>query len=75
MSSSAPSPPSANNNNNNNNHHNHHLQNENDAVDKQRLIIALGVSLSIVALITMCLLYAFFLFFPPYFGVYLLNIC
>lgn len=75
MSSSAPSPPSANNNNNNNNHHNHHLQNENDAVDKQRLIIALGVGLSIVALITMCLLYAFFLFLPLYFGVYLLNIC
>lgn len=60
MSSSAPSPPST---TNNNNHHYNHHQNKNEAVDKQRLIIALGVGLSIVALITMCLLYVLFLFF------------
>lgn len=67
MSSSAPSPPSPDNNN-------HHHQNKNEAVDKQRLIIALGVGLSIVALITMCLLYVFFLIFSAVlWGVYLLN--
>lgn len=78
MSSSAPSPPSTTNNNNNHHYNHNHHQNKNEAVDKQRLIIALGVGLSIVALITMCLLYVFFLFFLLYcevlwFGVYLLN--